>query len=301
MVCNFSLLLIVVVAFFSSATQNFDIPAPEMGEDAAVRATNRHLFELSSIHQSEHEFSTGSVLAIVEFPRNPGVDCNGCQFKPVYKLRIDHDKLVAIGSAKIQAMLTPRQQERIRRRRGLQQLPEGVEFVIDLTPPSEGPELADVVAALWLPRGIKLWYLAGQYTPHTTGTGAVEHKVYRRRPLDGNPVGAVLALGHDDKCGCVQDHGSDRYAAWKPDNVSGIVDDAHQAKFRQIEDYCEIRHRVNIIRLLRAINGADLLINSATRMWTLVHIAVDLEITPVVVSSAPSINHLFSCGSYTFC
>lgn len=201
-------------------------------------------------------------------------------------MRVDYDKLVATGSAKIQAMLGGKQQERIRRRHGLKQLPQGIDFVIDLTPPREGAERADLIAALWLPRGVKLWYLAGEYTPSSLVKNWSINEASRQRPLADQPVGSVLVLGHDDKCSCVRDYGSDRYAAWKSDDVSGIFIDPRQPRFRQIDDYCETRHCVNLLRLLRAINGADLLVNSATRMWTLVHIAVDLDITSVVVSSS---------------
>ncbi|KAJ6444456.1 activating signal cointegrator 1 complex subunit 3 [Purpureocillium lavendulum] len=43
--------------------------------------------------------------------------------------------------------------------------------------------------------------------------------------------------------------------------------------FRQIPDYCPVRHRNAIIRLLFIIEGRDVLIDSANRVWTLVGLA----------------------------
>ena len=75
-------------------------------------------------------------------------------------------------------------------------------------------------------------------------------------------------------------------AAWEVQGAHGIYNPGPQDEpipaWRDIPDYCPIRHRVAIIRLIRAINGADLLINSATRMWTLANMAIQLDLTNVV-------------------
>ncbi|KAL1868758.1 hypothetical protein VTK73DRAFT_3510 [Phialemonium thermophilum] len=262
--------------------------------DAESNAMRRHLFELHSLHQSESEFTTGTVLAVVRFPWDSGTDCNGILFKPVYQMRIDYQKLVATGAAKIQKLLEPRQQARIRRRLNLTQLPEGVEFVVDLTPPAEGPDLAELMASLWLPKGTKLWYLAGHYRPdHILATepdytpavhGPEGQPRFRSRPLANQVVGSVLVLGHDDKCSCPGTE-DDVTAPWKQREAPGIYEGPHVPRYREIADYCEVRHRVAILRLLRAINGADLLINSATRMWTVVQTAIDLDLTSLIRDS----------------
>lgn len=81
---------------------------------------------------------------------------------------------------------------------------------------------------------------------------------------------------------------------WKPKVVPGIVDvdpedEEHSSyfpTFRRIPDYCGIRHRVAIMRVLHAINGNGLLLNSAARMWTVAQVAIHLEIPQVVVSNS---------------
>ena len=84
---------------------------------------------------------------------------------------------------------------------------------------------------------------------------------------------------------------------WKiKPKVRGIFDDTaldniekHIPSWRKIEDYCPIRHRASIIRVLRAINGYGLLINSAPRMWSVAQVATYLEVPSVVVSTPAAI------------
>ncbi|KAL2189650.1 hypothetical protein L209DRAFT_677279 [Thermothelomyces heterothallicus CBS 203.75] len=272
-----------------------DMPCPpsQKGRDIGAPTANaidNHIREVASLrHLSEGEKaedSHGTVLAIVKFPQQDklALACDGKPWKD-FQLRMRYDKLMSLDSRKIQDMFTPRAQERFRRRLGFQHgLPPGIEYVLDFTPPSEGLELADLTAALWLPRVVKIWFLAGQYLPDpilANGFGLPT------RPLADKAVGATLALGHDDVCmnlGCLSD-----YSEWqvKPD-VPGIIEDSpskpsHIPHWRKVEDYCPIRHRVAIVRVLRAINGEDLLLNSAVRLWTVAQVAISLEVPRVVV------------------
>ena len=79
------------------------------------------------------------------------------------------------------------------------------------------------------------------------------------------------------------------YHEWEiKDGLPGIVEEnpfpgSHIPPWRKVEDYCPIRHRVAIIRVLRAINGKGLLLNSAVRMWTVAQVAISLEVPQVVV------------------
>ena len=156
-----------------------------------------HLSEIAAIRDTSD--TQGTVLAIVTFPVDSTIS-RACDRRPWEdtRIRMSHEKLVSLGSKKIQQMFSPRAQARFRRRHGFEkQLPDGIEYVLDFTPPSEGPELADLIGALWLPRVVKIWFLAGHYLPgapleHTTGVLS--------RPLADRAVGAILTLGHDDVC-----------------------------------------------------------------------------------------------------
>ncbi|KAK4103697.1 hypothetical protein N658DRAFT_284413 [Parathielavia hyrcaniae] len=253
---------------------------------ATANAIDTHLMEIAAIRNTVELDSKSSVLAVVTFPTDKGLSlaCDGKPWQNV-RMRMSYEKLLGLGSRKIEDMFAPRAQKRFRQRLGLEhQLPPGIEYVLDFTPPSEGPELADLTAALWLPRVVKLWFLAGHYIPSPlleAGTG------FPTRPLADKTVGAMLLLGHDDVCkgpACLSD-----YTSWQPKaEVPGVFEDppdgpSHIPAWRKVEDYCPIRHRVAIVRILRAINGQGLLLNSAVRMWTVAQVAISLEIPQVVV------------------
>jgi hypothetical protein len=159
-----------------------------------------HFMELKGLRDPIIGASDGSVLAFVTFPKGSD-SARACDWElwQDVKIRMSYDRLIELGSSKIEGMLSPRAQARFRRRLGFeQQLPPGIDYVLDFTPPSEGPELADLTAALWLPSMVKIWFLAGHYTPESgIESGWVPGT---RRPLADKPVGAMLVLGHDDVC-----------------------------------------------------------------------------------------------------
>ncbi|KAM7206853.1 hypothetical protein V8F20_002559 [Naviculisporaceae sp. PSN 640] len=247
------------------------------------QAINNHLAEIGAL-QTRVDEPGNTVLAIVKFPSDTdaGRACNGEQWRDMHLL-MNYDKLKSLGSSRIDAMFSDRAQARIRRALGLTTLPPGVDYVLDFTPPSEGAELADLTAGLWLPRMVKLWFLAGHFIPDPVLTDVPPSYAPRgNRALADKAVGACLALGHDDLCRnvcCLLDH-----ASWEISKTTpGIFETDDIPKFRQIDDYCPVRHRVSVMRVLRAINGHDLLLNSATRMWTVAQTAIHLEIPQIVL------------------
>lgn len=185
----------------ATATDGMNFPyclEDENINSATTNAIDSHLMEIVSIRHTPAGDNHNSVLAFVRFPEDarPGCACDGARWEDV-RIRMSYDKLMALGSTKIQEMFSPSAQRRFRRRLRLETLPPGIEYVVDFTPPSEGPELADLTAALWLPKVVKLWFLAGQYVPNPV----LERKdgIYRR-PLADKAVGSIMTLGHDDVC-----------------------------------------------------------------------------------------------------
>lgn len=284
------------------------------GEDmdpATANAADAHLLELQALTQTSQHTSIGNVLAVITFGSDfeQGIACDGRRWGNM-QIRMSYDKLISLGSSKINEMFEPRRQQRIRRRLGFALLPPGIEYVLDFTPPAEGAELATLTASLWLPRMVKIWFLAGHYLPEAIVESGPSQ--YTKRPLGDKAVGAILALGHDDVCrsdACrpapnvpgrvVWVSANDSFVSgmvdlkqWQVDpSIPGIVEEDPLAaspkyipQWRKIEDYCRVRHRVTIMRVLRAINGCGLLINSATRMWTVAQVAIHLEVPRVVVS-----------------
>ncbi|KAJ4411721.1 hypothetical protein N0V85_003792 [Neurospora sp. IMI 360204] len=266
-------------------------PSPSPLGLSVENAINHHFNELNLLMSRTTEDGEGNVLAVVTFPKNAdAIACNGSRWQTLW-LRMSFPTLVGLSSSKINAMFDPRRQERMRRQLGMETLPPGIDYVLDFTPPTEGSELADLTAALWLPKMVKLWFLAGHYCPEEILESGHRTSIWDKRPLASRSVSAMLALGHDDACRSLLQFCSMDRSEWKPKDVPGIVDVDPEAEehsnyfptFRRIPDYCGIRHRVAIMRVLHAINGNGLLLNSAARMWTVAQVAIHLEIPQVVV------------------
>ncbi|KAK3943843.1 hypothetical protein QBC46DRAFT_253231 [Diplogelasinospora grovesii] len=271
------------------STTTFPFGLAGVNDQPTTNAADSHIYEIQSIMDENCMNNSGNVLAIVTFPSG-NVANRSCVLRPWtdLQLRMNHEKLMSLGSSKIRDMFSPRCQERFRRRHNMQQnLPPGIDYILDFTPPTEGSELADLTAALWLPRMVKLWFLAGHYQPDDILKDGPGVSIFARRPLAEKAVGAILAMGHDDACkslDCLTD-----LTSWQVGDVPGIVDEDpaqglnHIPEFRKVDDYCRIRHRVAIMRVLRAISGHSLLLNSAVRMWTVAQVAIYLEVPQVVV------------------
>ena len=280
---------------------------------STANALKTHMAELASVKRPFDNDSQGNVLAIVRFPQDDvfARSCDGELWRDV-RIRMSYEKLMSLGSTKIRNMLTTQAQARFRRRFGPNPVPPGIDYIVDFTPPAEGPELAELTAALWLPRMVKIWFLAGQYLPDAVLEAGQRIGIgFTKRPLADKAVGSILTLGHDDVCkniGCTAQHDypllmpllspADRVAlgfadmsSWQAqEKTPGIFEENppdgqnHIPVFRRIEDYCPIRHRAAIVRVLRGINGEGFLLNSAARMWTVAQVAIYLEVPQVVVS-----------------
>lgn len=218
------------------------------------------------------------------------VACNGKHWRSRV-FRVESEKLLRTGSAVFAKLLSPEHQARFRRRLltpTMTIIPKESEFILDLTPPTEGDELADALASLSLPRGVRDWWMAEERL------GVSRHSV----------------SGHDDHCprhaevdikcpktfqyrappaSVKQDSEGNNAPGYDDNAVQRILDlaDIRPSPSRAIPDYCPVRHRVNIIRLLLAIQGEDLVLNSAPRVYTLVGIANSLGCTSVLVSEHP--------------
>lgn len=218
----------------------------------------------------------GDTLVIVVFPKLDAKACNGLPWSGRKEFRMDSAVLLNTRSVFFEKAFSEKQQARYCRRLRIDQLPEGIRYILDLTPSQEGDDAAALLADLSVPSGARDWWMSKERLG----------------------VPAVLVSGHDDAC---------RYHDSMPDNC--IKDDGYIAESRvnlnddykykvtlsltacvpcyerDIRDYCEIRHRANIIRLLLCVAGHDLVLNSAPRVYTIVGLAKYFDLTALVVST----------------
>jgi hypothetical protein len=128
----------------------------------------------------------------------------------------------------------------------------------------EGDESAYNVTQLSLSEGVRDWW----------------------RYYDICHVSRYLVSGHDDNCPHHIDIPVSGYKT--PPGRGGSpapidLDDLDYPEARKILDYCPIRHRAAILRLLMAICHGELVLNSAPRVATMSVIAKSLDCIRVVV------------------
>lgn len=273
--------------------------------------------ELCRLRSIGAELDKGDTLVFIDYPEikrrySEQTDCYGIRYSS-QKFRVHSEKLLATGSAKFAEMLNPTYQFRVQRRKKLtKSLPEGIKYVLDLTPPSEGDDLVFQMTQLSLTPGIIKWWAAN----------------------DLHKVTSWLVTGHDDICSCGQrpipgwgvpkEDGKGKARAQNVfqepipnDNSSNNINNTNNAdkdrdntssekvipptshdliskkmhginrpyetpKYRDIPDYCPTRHRNNIIRLLMMIEGHDVMLDSANRVWTLVGLAKIFDCQSIV-------------------
>ncbi|KAI1209901.1 uncharacterized protein F4807DRAFT_460194 [Annulohypoxylon truncatum] len=227
----------------------------------------RELRDINLVQHAPTECKSGDTLIIVNFPQG----YKNCKWKAWSSKRFHaHSKnLLATGSKVFAHLFSPEEQARIRKRVG-DSLPQ--KYVLDLTPSVEGDELAAQLIELSLPPGVRDWWTSKERL--------------------GIPQ--YLVSGHDDHCplhtqvliGCQK---TDKYVEHQMGREEELpkIDLAHITipESRIILDYCPIRHRANIIRLILAIQGHDLVLNSAPRVYTLTGIAHILDCTSIIRDS----------------
>jgi len=180
------------------------------------------------------------------------------------------DQLLATGSTVFRHLLSPERQVLARRRFDRdRQVPQSVQFVVDLTPQMEGEESAFLVTQLSLSQNVRDWW---------------------RFPvmLDNS---AHLVSGHDDHCPKHFDIPPSELEIPQRRGLSpAFIEETSCPGYKVIDDYCPIRHRVAILRLLMAITNKQLVLNSAPRVVTISAVATALDCTKVVVCLYPYIH-----------
>ncbi|OHE95727.1 hypothetical protein CORC01_09011 [Colletotrichum orchidophilum] len=277
------------------------------------------------LHDIQNELNEGDTLIFVDFPAPmntaDSVDCFIYAWNSV-RFRMPSEKLLSTGSSKFAEMLNPTYQFRVQRRRKIaKNLPPGIKYVLDLTPPSEGDDLVFQMTEASLTPGIINWWTA----------------------FDRHGVDDYVVSGHDDVCSCWKENKADslnmfidkisasettrdenkerdpemEYAISSAirESLREVVPENRHTKergerlytenkglaarvlekksrgdytpapipsHRRIPDYCPIRHRVNILRLMCIIANKRVFIDSASRVWTLVAVGKILDCTTVV-------------------
>ncbi|CAH0015563.1 unnamed protein product [Clonostachys rhizophaga] len=248
----------------------------------------------------------GDTLVYVDVPSLPEdqrkkTTCGG--IKPASQHFLVHSSnLFALSDSKFPQMLDNAiYQARVKRRRKpTEDLLKGVKYLLDLTPPAEGDDLVFQISELSLTPGIIKWWSA--------------------KALFG--IDQELVTGHDDVCSCSSDQDSipipsptleisqdpskkdddgisptfvqnipqKMISVTIPPSVSDVIILQEKGQdtlmepptHYQIPDYCVIRHCHSIIRFMLMIEGVNVTLNSAARVWSMVAISKIFEAPSVI-------------------
>ncbi|KAI1647949.1 uncharacterized protein F4817DRAFT_335434 [Daldinia loculata] len=239
-------------------------------DDANYVFKSREKSDLTRLLHVHVECNDGDTLVIVNFP--PGYSSCSREEWTSKRFCVHSERLLATGSKVFANLLSPKEQARFQKRLELAGETVSQRFIIDLTPSAEGDDLAAQLIELSLPPGVTDWWTS-------------------KERLGISPY---LVSGHDDHCphhdevpiDCVKKTSYIQQNLGLRERLPTIdLVDIKTIKSRAIDDYCPIRHRVNIVRLLLAIEGYDLVLNSASRVYTLTSIASILDCTRVIRDS----------------
>jgi hypothetical protein len=224
--------------------------------------------------------------------------------------RVHSSRLLATGSKIFAKLLSSTSQYRIVRRKKLVgNLPLGIKYVLDLTPPDEGDEAVELTSELSCSLGIRLWYTAAQRCgiSHNLVGGEDEIMDARKIASYGSPTAGGLLNHQEVDIGASQpDQAASpnlANATWtNPETarqnrdiakaVRISLEELSMSKVKKagindpldVREYCPIRHRAGIGRLLRVLEGKDPRLDSAPKVWTLFVLAKYFDCTAAVVS-----------------
>jgi hypothetical protein len=217
-------------------------------------------------------------------------------------------------------MLSEWPQAKLKRRHGFfRGLPQGVKYILDLTPPYEGDEAVELISDLSCSSGIRHWYSAEErcnvpndicggkdeiVKPSQPKSMIKEHNDLAEALADPtfNPV-VNLLLDHDRRAHATeigsQPISSSSLGNCEDKELAEVMErskleymNSRSVKARiesvaEVAEYCCIRHRAGIERLLQIIEGKTPCLNSAPKVWTLYVLAKYFDCTKVVVSIIP--------------
>lgn len=175
--------------------------------------------------------------------------------------------LRALNSLFFDRALGPTSQYRVKRRRGLiGNLPNHINYVLDLTPSTEGEDTVHLLTQICCPESVRKWRIAGNLWPISrTLIEGQEDFPLKITPINKHCTSSakhVLArLGNLDSL----------------DQETHLMLKQHEAATPLSLEYSPILHRSAINRLLLAISNIDPGLDSASKVWTISVLAAEFQ------------------------
>ncbi|KAJ5604295.1 hypothetical protein N7537_007251 [Penicillium hordei] len=196
--------------------------------------------------------------------------------------RIHSEKVLATGSAYFKRLFNPQMQSRVRKRRGLAgKLPDGIRYVLDLTPPTLEEDAVIFLTELSCPMSIRTW-ASKQHTwslPWSCVGGQDDLEPFEQLtqiPTASPEPGADADVDHLESL--------------QNDLIEASVDPQGQFPASQPEtvgqtglpvEYSASRHREGIEHILHVLEGLNPRIDTPCKMWTFFALAKIFDVATV--------------------
>ncbi|KAL8339950.1 hypothetical protein RB601_006196 [Gaeumannomyces tritici] len=250
---------------------NFMLPKEHQTQDDFT-TTAMHDMDVNCVQTAASDMCQGDVLILLNIPQHKANrTCSGGRFPPSYRLRFASGILRNCGFDLFPRLLDNKKyQARIRASlMAKEPVPEGIEYILDLGPSSDDDVRSSHLETLTLSKGLMRWFRTALVPPR---------------------INKALVSGHDDRCECAMSDHPSAFSQERPParQLHGCLWDdlGDELRFRNtMEDYCEVRHAANVIRLLRRIlggggmsGGGELILDSAPRVFTIAGLAKLFEL-----------------------
>jgi len=210
--------------------------------------------------------------------------------------RVSSKALLATGSAVFKELLGPTSQHRaLRKRKLVHILPQGIKYVIDLSPPEEGPEALDAVLKLYCPKAVlewQSWVTNGAYLEDDDRRYQRElwQADRRERAEDLDEHGAWETM--EENCDSIPDvHPSEVGVVQQEVETEGTGVEAVEDKWIEPAPpaaHSTRRHSAAIERVLHILHGLDPQLCTTPMWYTVCKVAVLLNCESAVVDHATS-------------
>ncbi|KAG0635977.1 hypothetical protein HOY80DRAFT_1055697 [Tuber brumale] len=210
--------------------------------------------------------------------------------------RVSSKALLASGSTVFRELLGPTLQHRaLRKRRLVNTLPQGIKYVIDLSPPEEGPEALDAVLKLYCPKVVLEWQSG---VPNGAYLEDDDHQ-YQRELWQANSESRTADLhkhgmweAMEENCDSISDVDASEVKATRRGSGTGDAG-VELMKSEWIEPAPPVahstrRHSAAIERILHIIHGLDPQLCTTPMWYTVCKVAVLLNCESAVVDHATS-------------
>ncbi|KAJ5178647.1 uncharacterized protein N7500_001346 [Penicillium coprophilum] len=214
--------------------------------------------------------------------------------------RIHSEKLLATGSAYFKRLFNPQTQIRVRKRRGLTgKLPEGIQYVLDLTPPTTDEDAIIFLTELSCPMSIRTWASKQEIwsLPWQCVGGQDELEPFEQlaqshtspEPPADIDVGHLEHLKNEQMKLSPELQG--RSLAYQPEIV--------EKKGLPVE-YSPSRHREGIEHILHALEGLNPRIDTPCKLWTFFALAKIFDVATVPAICDPIISWFYQLNNTRF-